>query len=379
MFDLLNTDARTFLNAFKTAYYNDYGETLQIGSDEFAVASVYAYCMSIFFNQINENTKNRFLDTATGEFLNSIAAMYGIYERPSGYHATCMMKLTVPTTNITIPAKSIVVSSNNGAKFTNPYEIRPTTDPFYIPFQAVESGTKYNGIPAGQITMVEQGEIYIDNAENSTMTSGGTDGFSDDDVYREWLKTEIQSFAGCGTYRAYEAKAKNTDPRVLDVYVLRQDDTGYQKGSVKIFIITDLDQDNGDVVYMVENACNDPDFRPIGDEVLTGYAADTQISLLTTQIQVTYPKRFENIASDRNARIYAEYKANLQRHINAPFVFEDLCRLLVEKDADGVFAYDAKALNLQTNTYPEPIYPQAGHKLKVTGLEIVNVFSNKGA
>ena len=137
MADLLSVDPRAFLDAFKKEYYGEYGETLQIGSNEFATASVYAYCMSVFFNQINEQTKNRFLETATGEFLDSIAAMYGIYERPSGYHATCMMKLTVPTINITIPAKSIVVSSNNGAEFTNPYEIKPTTDPFYIPFQAV--------------------------------------------------------------------------------------------------------------------------------------------------------------------------------------------------------------------------------------------------
>ena len=213
--DLINISPSELLNLLKSAYYEQTGETIQIGSDEFATAATQSYVWSVLLNDINNATQNRFIDTATGSFLDAIAANYGIYSRPNGYHSTTMITLTLTADGITIPANAVVIQDSQGNQFTNPYEFYASTGTGsnYALFQAVDAGSKYNGIPVGEITEIVSGGEYITAAVNETMTAGGTDGFpyttEGDNAYREWLKTEIQSFAGAGTYQAYEARAKS--------------------------------------------------------------------------------------------------------------------------------------------------------------------------
>lgn len=385
--DLLNTDPKQFLDALKTAYYEQTGETLQIGSDYFAVSSVYAYCLAVFFNAVNSATQNRFIDYATGEYLDAIAANYGIESRPDGYHATAEFSISLiqGLTSATFPPGSIVISDGSGNKFTNRYAVKITSPNSTTILYSQNPGTQYNGIPANSLTTVESGEYYISSATNTVITSGGTDGFpyttDGDNQYRTWLKNEIKSFSGAGTYAAYEARARNADPRVSDVYVLRQEDEGYQKGKVKIFIYCkeymsyDIGQDQ--VVSIVQNACSDESFRPIGDLVEVEYS-----QLYTAYISgsgafvVTYPEKFRTFANNRNARILNEYKNEVKNYINKPFVGEELCARLVATDDDGVYALDAR-----TNTgfiYPSLIYPPIGKRLAVSGPQMQSVFVDRG-
>ena len=378
--NLINIEPSEILDLLKSAYYEQTGETIQIGSDEFATASTQAYVWSVLLNSINDNTQNRFIDTATGSFLDAIASNYGIAQRPDGYHATARFLINPVADNMTIPANALVISDNAGNKFTNPYTL-------YVPanysslscvMQSVESGTKYNGIPANEITNIDEGEIYITAAHNLGMTTGGTDGYpytvEGDDAYREWLKTEIQSFAGAGTYQAYEARAKNADSRVLGVYVLRQDDEGYEKGKVQIYIYTDSEYDiDSQVVTIVQNACSDPSFRPIGDFVVVDYSPLTDVDISKT-FQVTYPEKFRGVADQRNERIFNAYHKQLAESINKPFSFEEFCSLLVQKDEFGVYALDAKPLEIDGTDYPDPIYPEIGGRLSIGDISFNNTF-----
>ena len=373
--DLIYISPNEILDLLKTAYYNQTDETIQIGSNEFASSSAQAYAWSILLNNINENTRNRFIDTATGSFLDAIASNYGIDQRPNGYHATAKFRVLFHNPNVlTIPANALLIQDDAGNQFTNPYEtlVSPGNNP-YIVLEAVEAGTKYNGIPVGRISTIIEGTTYITGISNSTMTAGGTDGFSDDDLYREWLKTQIQSYAGAGTYQAYEARAKNADSRVLDTYVLRQNDIGYEKGKVKIYILTDSDTDlDSQVLTIVQNSCSDDSFRPIGDLVEVNYSPlkDEDISVT---IQVTYPTRFVNVATARNNRILNEYRSILLGKINRPFVFEELCAMLTAKDSDGVYAVDAKPI-LNSTDYPRPIYPNKGGRINIQDFTFSNVY-----
>lgn len=376
--DLITISPTEILDLLKKAYYDQTGETIQIGSNEFAASAAQSYAWSVLLNSINENTRNRFIDTATGSFLDAIAANYGIDQRPEGYHASAMFALTLITNGVDIPANALVIQDDSGNQFTNPYAFYASTGhgTDHIVLQAVESGTKYNGIPANEIHDIVEGGIYISAAYNETMTTGGTDGFADDDLYREWLKTQIQSFSGAGTYQAYEARAKNADSRVLDVYVLKQDDDGYQKGKVQIYIYTDSDTDlDSQVLSIVQDACSDPSFRPIGDLVVVEYSPLTDADISKT-FQVTYPERFKGVASARNNRILNEYCATLESTINKPFAFDEFCSLLTAKDSDGVYAIDAKPLEIEGTDYPQPIYPEPGGRLNAGDISFENTYSS---
>ena len=96
---------------------------------------------------------------------------------------------------------------------------------------------------------------------------------TDDEVFRAWLKTEIQSLAGAGTYLAYEARAKNADSRIVDVHVVQQGEDGYEKGKVQVIVLPSFDYDDWvSIRDVVQNACADPSFRPVGDFVQTRVA-----------------------------------------------------------------------------------------------------------
>ena len=340
--DLLKLDIQSIMNLFRDAYYNAYGETMRIGSVEFQTASIFSYALTVLINSMNDASKQRWLATATGEYLDALAETYGL-ARPDGYHATVEVRVVArnPGDTITIPEGTIVISDQEGRyKFSNAFEFQ-MSDSAYTVFRAVDSGSEYNGIPEGKLDTIVSGTAYITSCSNITETSGGTDPMTDDEVFRAWLKTEIQSLAGAGTYLAYEARAKNADSRIVDVHVVQQGEEGYEKGKVQIIVLPSFDAlDWVSIRDVVQNACADPSFRPVGDFVQTR-VAQTQNFDCPYICKVSYPERFKPLANDRNNRIKDEYNDYLRQKIGRAFSYADFCARLCEKDADGVYALDA--------------------------------------
>lgn len=370
--DLLNVDPQEILDTIKTAYYEQFGESIQIGSDAFAAASAQAYAWSILINAVNEGTKNRFIDTANGAYLDQIAANYGIASRPEGYHANALVSFVWNTIGglppTTIHANSIRIE-HGGCVFTNIYPITAYKDGYTYTehvLYAEESGSQYNNIPKSAESQVLDGAYWFIAFNFETMSGGGTDGFpytdEGNEAYRAWLKTQIQSFAGAGTYQAYLARAQNADPRVRDVYVVQQGDSGFEKGKVKIYVYGGPIDDFTPIQAIVKDSCNDPSFRPICDFVYVIESQPDGLSLGRT-IQTTYPPQFRGECADRNTRILTEYRNELLEHINQPFSFAELCRRLIEKDSEGVYCTDAKPLNISQNDYLTPIYPTIGDRV----------------
>jgi phage-related baseplate assembly protein len=370
---LLPIDPQSILDTIKEAYYNQFGESIQIGSPEFAAASAQAYAWSILINQINEGTKNRLIDTADGEYLDAIAATFGI-TRPDGYHANALVSFVwnniygLPPT--VIPAGDIRIE-HGGCVFTNTYPLTAYKDGYtYTEFvlYAEDSGSQYNNIPRTAESTVISGSYWFSAFSFETMSGGGSDGFPDtedgNNAFREWLKIEIQSFAGAGTYQAYLAKAKNSDPRVKDVYVVQQGDTGFEKGKVKIYVYAGPLDDFTPIQAIVKDSCSDPSFRPVCDFVQVIESQPDEISLGVT-IQTTYPPQFRGECLERNNRILSKYRNELLEHINKPFCFAELCRRLISTDSQGVYCTDAKPLGLLQSDYLTPIYPQTGDRVDI--------------
>lgn len=340
--DLLKLDVQGIMNLFRDAYYNAYGETMRIGSVEFQTASIFSYAVAVLINSMNDASKQRWLATATGEYLDAIAETYGL-ARPDGYHATVSVHVVArnPGDIMTIPEGKIVISDQEGKyKFANAFEFQMSNSADTV-FRAVDAGSEYNGIPEGKLDTIVSGTAYITSCSNNTETSGGTDPMTDDEVFRAWLKTEIQSLAGAGTYLAYEARAKNADSRIVDVHVVQQGEDGYEKGKVQIIVLPSFDYNDWDAIRaIVQNACADPSFRPVGDFVQTR-VAETQDFNCPYICKVSYPERFKPLANDRNNRIKDEYNDYLRQKIGRAFSYADFCARLCEKDANGVYALDA--------------------------------------
>lgn len=373
---LIEIKPAQILELLKSAYYAQYGEPIEIGSDAFASSAAQSYAWGVLLANINEAANNIFIETASGEYLDAIAADYGITERPQGYRASAQFSLTMYmfAQGRSYPAGSLVVADDAGRKFTNIYPIigpDPGSDTYLhgvVTLYAMEPGVLYNNIATGAIDNILEGAGFVTSATNITDTSGGSDGFpyTDDgnDAYRQWLLVQIRTFAGAGTATAYEARAKNADLRVVSAYVLRQDDAGYEKGKVQIFVYADPAV-VAEVVDSVQASCDDPLFRPIGDLVVAS-ASPTQNVTSALDLDITYEYRFEGVASTSAARVIAAYLSEIEAQIGRPFVVDELCTRLCTPDADGIYAIDAFARNSSGSSLT--IWPDPGKRLRVSGI-----------
>lgn len=375
--DLLKLDIQGIMNLFRDSYYNVHGETMRIGSVEFQTASIFSYAVAVLINSMNDASKQRWLATATGEYLDAIAETYGL-ARPDGYHATAKVHVVARNSGdtMTIPEGKIVISDQDGKyKFSNAFEFQMSNSADTV-FRAVDAGSEYNGIPVGKLDTIVSGTSYTTSCSNITETSGGTDPMTDDEVFRAWLKNEIRTLAGAGTYLAYEARAKNADNRIVDVHVVQQGEDGYEKGKVQIIVLPSFDYDDWDSIRdIVQNACADPSFRPVGDFVQTRVVQTWDWSCPYI-CKVSYPARFEPLAKERNNRIKDEYNDYLRQKIGRAFSYADFCARLCEKDADGVYALDAAfySTDAEYDFNPLPYKPASDAVLFVRDIEFECVY-----
>lgn len=343
------------LQIFKTAYFDQYGETLRIGSEEFAAASIFSYAMSVLFAAMNDSAKQRFLATATGEYLDAIAATYGITERPKGYKATCLVDLRVMDTYPAYAEGALRITDASGEKVFENARAFSGDDHHNLPFRAVEAGSSYNGIPEAKLVKFVGEHTGILTATNTTMTTGGTDAMTDDDDFRVWLKNEIASYAGAGTALAYRGKAMNVDSRILDVLVVEQGMKGYEKGKAKLFVLCDETVAvPEEVTQLVYDAVSDRAFRPIGDLCEVKPAKEKSIDIPGV-FYILYPQRFESVAYTRTQRISDEYEAYVKSAINRPFVYAEFVKRMLDPDENGVYATECVVMGLADE--PKPIYP----------------------
>ena len=165
----------------------------------------------------------------------------------------------------------------------------------------------------------------------------------------------------------------SVDHRILDAFVYEQGQEGYERGKVRVRVLTDESVDD-EILQLVNAALQDPAFRPVGDMVVVEPAIpDGQY--IDGTCHVTYPSRFRLQAQERTARVFEEYKAYLKQKIGRPFVYGDFVNRLLEKDADGVYATEAVFSGFMREDSGEncfaPVYPTIGCYLVASGVDTV--------
>ena len=370
-FDYIGDTPAQILSRFTDYYYSQSGETIRIGSEEYAFASACAYVLSVYLNACDDAALNRYIDTARGGYLDLIAATYGIAERPQGTRASAYFKITsAGTFPIIMPAGSIRAQASGGEVFGNIWDVKLSGSVSYATLYAEARGAQCNGIAPG-VWDILAGDPPISELKTTYASAGGVDAMAgDDEAFRAWLKNEIRSFAGAGTAKAYEARAMNADPRVLDAYALRQDDEGYIPGKVQLFIAADTSDgpDVSTILDAVEHSVTADDFRPIGDlvEVDLAEVEDHDAGVV---VRTVYEPRFYALAEARNDRILEAYLAELRKKIGAPFCWGEFFARLREADEDGVYATDAIAEGADEYTLA-PIQPAPGCVVNVQDLSM---------
>lgn len=364
---LINNDVQNILLAFRNAFYERFGYSLEIGSDEFALASVFSYVISILYNDVNQQQKNRYIDTMEGGLLDLMASNYGISERPQGKKSTVFVSVdcTSMMESHFFQAGEFSIITPSGLRYTNrnPLNFEPANVYERLLFDASDVGDLYNWLG---IVHTEP-EFEGLNASIYDIYTYGENAYTSDEEFRKWLKLYIGSLAQCGTALAYESRAKLVSSAILDAKCLRQTDRGYVKGRATVYILLDESipvSEYPSYMKLVSDALSADDFRPIGDfvKVFNSPANLYMPFSYGYKLHVIYPERMRALAELHYKAALNRYLQSIERKINATLCLADLCASLKrEVDAyPGVYATDAAFIGISPEEFSDKITASQG-------------------
>ena len=338
---LIDYSTQDILDLFRSAFYDEHGAPMLIGTDDFTASAVFSYVLSVLVNASNTAGAQRFIDSATGVYLDAIAAVNGL-SRPSPAKASALFQLVASNPG-TLNSGDLVVTDGN-VNFTNLEPISITAD-CYVLLYCTETGADHNGIGIGSINTVLDGNYYVDSAQNITISGGGTDGFpytaEGDNEFRAYILARRADFVVGGSVPSYKSRAYTIDSRLLDVCILQDGDSGYQKGKVQIYALWDSATVNTAIANILNAkilaACTQDDFRPIGDLVEVNSARKVAKDLGSSWL-LKYRLRDKDVAYNHMISVFREYKDYLISGFRRAFSEGELTRRFVTPSADGVAA-----------------------------------------
>ena len=342
---LLSYTPNEILDLFKSSFYNEHGTPMIIGGDDFTASAIFTYVLSVLTNAINVAGDQRFLESATGEYLDAIAGSLGL-SRPAPARANAVFHLK-PVTTGNIDTNGLRVSDTSGHVFGNAEPLSLTRNvQVDVLLYCTESGSSANGLPAGSVSNIEAGSNLVSAASNTTMTGGGDDGYpytaAGDQAFREYLLNRKGHFPVGGSATAYRSKCFEIgDKRLLDVHVLQDGEDGYVQGKVKIYTLWDTSTLNSAYIKLLNEKIftlvTAEDFRPIGDYVEVASAEPDYVGLGLTWA-LKYRLRDRDVAEAHMRKVLYDYEQYLKSEFGRPFSEADLVKRFCTPDENGVSA-----------------------------------------
>ena len=248
------------------AYETATNRTLQPADPERLLLNAIVYLLTLLKNDINQTANQNLLAYATGEALDKLGELVGVYRLPATPAKTTLRFYTdsPKTFDIVIP-QNTKATPDQKIFFKTVSEAVIPAGQTYVDVEAIceTEGTIGNGFLAGQINMLSTPIPYIVKVENITISMYGTDTESDEHL-RERIRLAPESFSNAGSKGAYIFHTKSAHQDIADVSVFSP-----QAGVVKVvFILKDGNLPNADLIASVENHLNDEKIRPLTDNVI---------------------------------------------------------------------------------------------------------------
>lgn len=261
---------------------------------------------------IDAKGRAEMLKTSTGEALEALAALFGIF-RLAATRAIATERFTLSDVRpdvVAIPAGTRVKTQNGRYFNTLSYAEIPAGDTYVdVMIQAEEAGTEPNDIPVGDINILVDPIAYVAKVENTVESTGGIDVETDNDL-TERVYLAPKRFSVAGPKGAYEYYVREWRADVADVMV-----TSPTACHVVIYAMLE----DGSLLTTEERASlleylSDENIRPLTD--LVSISNPTEIDY---EIDITYyiATSDRNTAGDiQNAvnKAVTDYKA-WQRHL----------------------------------------------------------------
>ena len=316
---------KALFNSIKAQYKTETGEDLEIGSNEFAIASAVAYVFGGMVERFNDMAANRYIDTARGEYLDALAANLGV-DRPHETRAMCTFLVSNQTpSEIIIEKDTVVIDDGNGHEFRPYYgvgefrripagEIRATL------FASVTFDESNNGIKYGTMQKIQNrsdGQVVYYQATTTEGANSNAYPYTPegDDAFRAIIPSLAARIRSAGSQAYYNAWCRQYSPYILDAYCLVDGDEGFVPGEVRIFVSIDGDGPAGFDAISCKRALEEEEDRPINDFIASVEICEEQFEVVKYELYYDPMKMGYALADEiaRNAcdRLRAYYMQNI--------------------------------------------------------------------
>lgn len=270
-------DAETIVSDVIAGYEQVSGTTLYPGDPVRLYLETIAYMLSLQRSWIDYAAKMNLLAYATGDYLDHIGAMLGVYRR-APVAASCIVRFTLSAAQdfaVLIPVGTRV-SVGGEVMFAVGETTQIGSGDTYIDVicTCTSTGTAGNGLVAGQINTLVDPIAYIASVANTTESTGGTD-TEDDTNFRERIQLAPESFSVAGSAGAYIYWARSAHQDIADVAVLGpnspEDESGEHTvpaGEVHVFpLMRGGELPDETIIAQVLDTLSDETVRPLTDTV----------------------------------------------------------------------------------------------------------------
>lgn len=328
--EFLETDAETIKAEIITGYEEASGRTLAAGDP------VRLYLLSLAAVIIQQRTavnlaaQQNLLSYAQDGYLDALGTLLSV-TRLSESKAVTTIKFTLSqalATVYTIPA---------GTEVTNGVVTFATDKALDIPkgeltgsvtASCTVAGTVGNDYLAGQVNTIVKPMTFVEKAENTTITTGGSEVESDESL-AERIRLAPNSFSVAGPEKAYVYHAKSVSSSVLDVSV-----TSPTPGEVDVYVLlAGGELPSQETLEQIAAYLSDETIRPLTDfvKVLAPKAVNYEIQVDYWISKEDQYKAAEIKALVENAAV--AYKSWQQAKIGRDITPEKLTQLIVAAGA----------------------------------------------
>ena len=243
--DILNTSPNAILEQFQNAYFDQIGSRMTIGSEEYTLSSIFTYVLSMYAGLINNSYDNQNLDTASGIFLDNIAARYNLNRTPEVYsnpwfEGYFKFDKNSPYFNRPFDPKMVTIIVD-GHEYYNDSVIVQTTDQQPMRWVATKEHKDYlssyelHKVLENAKDLAGNKVFELEPYFSTYLTNINSVAYElDDEAFREYIKRSKQLYIP-GIAGSFEALAKNCSDNVVDARCRVQTDKGFIKGNVDLY------------------------------------------------------------------------------------------------------------------------------------------------
>ena len=320
-------DVRNEMVSDYLAKLSELGEKAELGEAHPDRLILYSAAAQIYqcLQYVDRGAKMNFLKYSIGEWLDNLAA-YKNLTRKEAERATVMLEFTLSDVQpqvIAIPGGTRVKTEGHKYFFTDNYiEIPAGELTGTVSATALEGGVSYNNVAIGELKILVDLIGYVDKVTNITVSRGGADVESDDELTLRIYRTP-PAFSVAGPTAAYEYWAMQSRGDIGSV-------KAYSPEPTVVYVIFMLKNgilpDENDIKSM-EEYLRSKSIRPVADLVRAFAPEEVEYDIdLTYYINESDENKAAKIQQDVSTAMtsYLNWQREIGRDINPSKIYQFL-------------------------------------------------------